>query len=208
MSSIFVNSGGNTNDYPTIGITSLDGNCQTLHQPFAPSLDVFKYLNVLPKLRGPELDTALKVWPDQCPVQGKNDLPAPAGHAIPAIPDPGQDAIGPLGHQGTFLAHAQSAVNQYPQVPFCLGTVQPLCAWPMVLHRVAVTKAQELPHGLTNPHIVGFGQSIQPVQVPLQSLPALQDLVPSANLLMEHLIPSSRSSIKILNRMGPNTDPW
>ncbi|RMC04103.1 hypothetical protein DUI87_19440 [Hirundo rustica rustica] len=48
---------------------------------------MLKRLNVLPKLRGPELDTALQVWPHQCRVQGKNDLPAPAGHAIP---DPGQ----------------------------------------------------------------------------------------------------------------------
>ncbi|RMC22279.1 hypothetical protein DUI87_00590 [Hirundo rustica rustica] len=83
---------------------------QAPHQPHCP-LDVLKHLNVLPKLRGPELDTALKVWSDQCRVQGKNELPAPAGHTIP---DPGQDAIGPLGHLGTLLAH----VDQYSQIPF------------------------------------------------------------------------------------------
>ncbi|RMC19187.1 hypothetical protein DUI87_03792 [Hirundo rustica rustica] len=57
--------------------------------------------------RGPELDTALKVWPHQCRVQGQNELPAPAGHSIP---DLGQDAIGPLGHLGTLLAHVQTLV--------------------------------------------------------------------------------------------------
>jgi len=30
----------------------------------------------------------------------------------------------------------------------------------------------------------------------------------SAYLLRVHLIPSSKSSVKILNRAGPNTDPW
>ncbi|RMB93551.1 hypothetical protein DUI87_30249 [Hirundo rustica rustica] len=56
---------------------------QAPHQPRYPPLDTLKHLNVLPKLRGPELDTALKVLPHQCRVQGKNDLPAPAGHTIP-----------------------------------------------------------------------------------------------------------------------------
>ncbi|TRZ18548.1 hypothetical protein HGM15179_008552 [Zosterops borbonicus] len=79
---------------------------QSLHQLCCPSLDTFKHLNVLPKLRGPELDTALKVWPDQCRVQGKNELPAPAAHTIP---DTGQNAIGPLGHLGTLLAHVPDA---------------------------------------------------------------------------------------------------
>ncbi|RMC15997.1 hypothetical protein DUI87_08204 [Hirundo rustica rustica] len=75
-----------------------------LHQPCCPPLGMLNHLNVLPKLRGPELDTKLKVWPDQCRVQWKNDLPAPAGHTIP---DTGQDAIGPLSHLGTLLAHGQ-----------------------------------------------------------------------------------------------------
>ncbi|RMB89921.1 hypothetical protein DUI87_33695 [Hirundo rustica rustica] len=60
---------------------------QVPHQPCCPPLDALKHLNVLPKLRDPELDTALQVWPHQCRVEGKNDLPAPAGHTIP---DPGQ----------------------------------------------------------------------------------------------------------------------
>jgi len=33
-------------------------------------------------------------------------------------------------------------------------------------------------------------------------------LVSSANLLRVHSMPSSRSSIKILKRTGPSTDPW
>ncbi|KAJ7412855.1 solute carrier family 30 member 5 [Willisornis vidua] len=34
---------------------------RSLHQPRCPSLDMFQHLNVPPKLRGPELDTVLKV---------------------------------------------------------------------------------------------------------------------------------------------------
>ncbi|KAJ7402619.1 hypothetical protein BTVI_84782 [Pitangus sulphuratus] len=61
-------------------------------------------LNILPELRGPELDTALQVWTHQHWVQGRNHFPGPAGHTVP---DTGQDAIGLLGHLGTLLAHVQ-----------------------------------------------------------------------------------------------------
>ncbi|RMB91832.1 hypothetical protein DUI87_31760 [Hirundo rustica rustica] len=111
---------------------------QAPHQPRCPPLDALKHLNILPKLRGPELDTILKVWPHQCRVQGKNDLPAPAGHTVP---DTGQDAIGLLGHLGTLLAHVQLVVNQYPQVSFLLGTVQPHRPQPIMLQGVIVASA-------------------------------------------------------------------
>ncbi|KAJ7423224.1 hypothetical protein BTVI_10715 [Pitangus sulphuratus] len=113
------------------------------------------------------MDTVLKVLPNQCQVQGKNLFPGPAGHTIP---DMGQDAIGLLGHLGTLLALVQPAVNQYPQVPFCLATVQPLFLKPVV------AKVQDLSLGLVEPHTVGFSLSIQPVQVPLQSPPTLQKI--------------------------------
>ncbi|RMC13344.1 hypothetical protein DUI87_10879 [Hirundo rustica rustica] len=90
---------------------------QAPHQPRCPPLNTLKHLNVLPKLRGPELDTILKVWPHQCRVQGKNDLPAPAAHTIP---DPGQDAIGPPGHLGTLLAQVQ-LLSPAPPGPFLPG---------------------------------------------------------------------------------------
>ncbi|RMC03536.1 hypothetical protein DUI87_20736 [Hirundo rustica rustica] len=112
---------------------------QAPHQPRCPPLDVLKHLNVLPKLRDPELDTILKVWPHQCRVQGKYDLPAPAGHAIP---DRGQDAIGLLGLQGTLLAHVLPVVNQYPQVSFCLDIVQPHLPQPITLQGVIGPKCR------------------------------------------------------------------
>ena len=44
--------------------------------------------------------------------------------------------------------------------------------------------------------------------LPSGRLILLANLVLSANLLRMHSVPSSRSSIKILKRMGPSTDPW
>ncbi|RMC09604.1 hypothetical protein DUI87_13390 [Hirundo rustica rustica] len=146
---------------------------QALHQPRCPPLDTLKHLNVLPKLRGTEVDTILKVWPHQCQVQGKNDLPAPAGHTIP---DTGQDAIGPLSHQGTLLAHVQLAADQYPQVSFLLGTVQPHHPQPITLQGVIVAKVQDSALGLIKLHLVRLCPSIQLFQVSLQSHPIFQQI--------------------------------
>ena len=35
-----------------------------------------------------------------------------------AISNAGQDAVGPLGHLGTLLAHVQLSINQHPQIIF------------------------------------------------------------------------------------------
>jgi len=124
-------------------------------------------------VRGPKRNTVLQVWPHQCQVQGHDHLPPPAGHTIP---DTSQDAVGPLGHLGTLLAHVQPAVNQHPQVFFCWAAFQPLTPKPVVLHGVVVTQVQDPAFGLAKPHTVDLGPSIQPVQIPLQSLPTLKQI--------------------------------
>ncbi|KAK4810511.1 hypothetical protein QYF61_004291 [Mycteria americana] len=53
---------------------------------------------------------------------------------------------------------------------------QPLFPKPVVLHGVAVAQVQDLTLGLVEPHTIGLGPSIQPVQVPLQSLPTLKQI--------------------------------
>lgn len=64
------------------------------------------------------------------------------------------------------------------------------------------------------PPTIGLSPSIYPVQIPLLSLPTLQqitlppDLGSSVNLLKMHRITLSRPSIKILNRTGPSIEPW
>jgi len=130
-------------------------------------------------VRGPKLNTLLEVRPHQCRVQGHDHLPPPAGHIIPDI---SQDTVGLLGHLGTLLAHVQLAVDQHPKVLFCQTALQPLLPKPVVLHGVVVTEVQELAFGLVEPHTVGLSPFVQPVQIPLQSLPTLKQIDTSAQL--------------------------
>ncbi|KAK4810059.1 hypothetical protein QYF61_007223 [Mycteria americana] len=146
---------------------------QTLHQLRCPSLDTLQQLNVLLVMRGSKLNTVFEVWPHQCRVQGHDHFLSPAGHAIS---DTSQDAIGFLGHLGTLLAHVQLADNQHPQVLFHPAAFQPLFPRPVVLHGVVVTQVQDPTLGLVEPHTIDLSPSIQPVQVPLQSLPTLQQI--------------------------------
>ncbi|KAK4815341.1 hypothetical protein QYF61_000173 [Mycteria americana] len=152
---------------------------QTLHQLRCPSLDTLQPLNVSLVVRGPKLNTVFEVRPHQCRVQGHDRFPSPAGHAIS---DTSQDAIGFLGHLGTLLAHIQPAVNQHPQVLLCQAAFQPLFPKPVALHGVVVTQVQDLALGLVEPHTIGPSPSIQPGQVPLQSLPTLKHIDTPAQL--------------------------
>ncbi|KAK4810025.1 LOW QUALITY PROTEIN: hypothetical protein QYF61_005088 [Mycteria americana] len=145
----------------------------TLHQLRCPSLDTLQHLNVSLVVRGPKLNTVFEVRPHQCRVQGHDHFPSLAGHAIF---DTSQDAIGFLGHLGTLLAHVQPAVKQHPQVLFHRASFQPLFPKPVALHRVAVAQVQDLALSLVEPHTTGPSPSIQPVQVPLQSLPTLKQI--------------------------------
>ncbi|KAK4814531.1 hypothetical protein QYF61_022020 [Mycteria americana] len=146
---------------------------QTLHQLHCPSLDTLQHLNVSLVVGGPKLNTVFEVRPHQGRVQGHDHFPAPAGHAIF---DTSQDAIGFLGHLGTLLAHIQPAVNQHRQVLLCQAAFQPLFPKPVALHGVAVAQVQDLALGLVKPHTIDLGPLIQPVQVPLQSLPPLKQI--------------------------------
>ncbi|KAK4819495.1 hypothetical protein QYF61_004791 [Mycteria americana] len=146
---------------------------QTLHQLRCPSLDTLQHLNVSLVVRGPKLNTGFEVRPHQCRVQGHDHFPTPAGHAIF---DTSQDAIGFLGHLGTLLAHIQLSIDQHPQVLFCLAAFQPLLPKPVALHGVAVAEVQDLALGLVERHTIDLSPSIQPVQVPLKSLPTLKQI--------------------------------
>ncbi|KAK4831631.1 hypothetical protein QYF61_018571 [Mycteria americana] len=137
---------------------------QTLHQLRCPSLDTLQHLNVSLVVRSPKLNTVF---------EGHDYFPTPAGHTIP---DTSQDAIGFLGRLGTPLAHIQPAVNQHSQVLLCWAAFQPLFPKPVALHGVAVAQVQDLALGLVKPHTIDLGPSIQPVQVPLQSLPPLKQI--------------------------------
>ncbi|KAK4830116.1 hypothetical protein QYF61_008543 [Mycteria americana] len=146
---------------------------QTLHQLRCPSLDTLQHLHVSLVVGGPKLNTVFEVRPHQCRVQGHDHFPSPAGHAIF---DTSQDAIGFLGRLGTLLAHIQAAVNQHPRALLCQAAFQPLFPKPVALTGVVVAQVQDLALGLVEPHTIGLGPLIQPVQVPLQSLPTLQQI--------------------------------
>ncbi|KAK4818014.1 hypothetical protein QYF61_004127 [Mycteria americana] len=152
---------------------------QTLHQLRCPSLDTLQHLNVLLVVRGPKLNTVLEVRPHQCRVQGHDHFPTPAGHTIPDI---SQNAVGFLGHLGSLLAHVQPAVNQHAQVLFLRAAFQALLPKPVALHGVVVIEGQDPAFGLVEPHTTGLSPSIQPVQIPLQSLPTLKQIDTPAQL--------------------------
>ncbi|KAK4806181.1 hypothetical protein QYF61_001104 [Mycteria americana] len=128
---------------------------------------------------GPKSEHSIRGAASPVPSTGDNHCPSPAGHAIF---DTSQDAIGFLGHLGTLLAHIQAAVNQHPQVLLCQAAFQPLFPKPVALHGVAVAQVQDLVLGLVKPHTIGLSPSIQPVQVPLQSLPPLKQINTPAQL--------------------------
>ncbi|KAK4833014.1 hypothetical protein QYF61_027116 [Mycteria americana] len=75
---------------------------------------------------------------------------------------------------------------QYLNIPLVVGgpklntvfeaAFQPLFPKPVALHGVAVAQVQDLALGLVKPHTIHPSPSIQPVQVPLQSLPTLQQI--------------------------------
>ncbi|KAK4821778.1 LOW QUALITY PROTEIN: hypothetical protein QYF61_000839 [Mycteria americana] len=135
---------------------------QTLHQLRCPSLHTLQHLNVSLVVRDPKLNTVF---------EGHNHFPSPAGHILS---DTSQDAIGFLGHLGTLLAYIQAAVNQHPQVLFCRAAFQPLFPKPVALHGVVVTQDPTL--GLVEAHTIDLSPLIQPVQIPLQSLPTLKQI--------------------------------
>ncbi|KAK4821752.1 hypothetical protein QYF61_000813 [Mycteria americana] len=149
---------------------------QTLHQLRCPSLDTLQPLNVPLVVRGPKLNTVF---------EEDDHFPSPAGHTIP---DTSQDAVGFLGHLGTLLAHIQAAVNQRSQVLLCWAAFQPLFPKPVALHGVVVTQVQDLALGLVEPHTIGPGPSIEPVQIPLPTVnptpPCLLNHVPKCHVYM------------------------
>ncbi|KAK4814264.1 hypothetical protein QYF61_012819 [Mycteria americana] len=129
---------------------------------------------------GPKTEHSIRGAASPVPgVQGHDHFPSPAGHTIF---DTSQDAIGFLGHLGTLLAHIQAAVNKHPQVLFCLAAFQPPFPKPVALHGVVVAQVQDLALGLVKPHTIDLGPLIQPVQVPLQSLPTLKQINTPAKL--------------------------
>jgi len=82
------------------------------------------------------------------------------------------------------------------------------------LHGVVVTQVQDPACGLVEPHTVGLGPSIQSVQIPLQSLPALEQIDTSSQLgvfcklTLRVLSSLIQIVIKMLNKTRPKAESW
>lgn len=83
-----------------------------------------------------------------------------------------QDATG-FFDLATFLARIQLAVNQHWQVLFYWPASQPLFPQPVV---VVVAQGQDPALCLSEPHTIVLEPLIQPVQIPVQDLPLLQQM--------------------------------
>ncbi|KAF4794649.1 hypothetical protein TURU_099501 [Turdus rufiventris] len=69
-----------------------------------------------------------------------------------------------------------SRLYQHPQVPFCLGTVQPHHSQSVMLQGVIVAKMQYSVLGFIKFHLLGLCPSILPFHVSLQSPPTFQQI--------------------------------
>ena len=80
----------------------------------------------------------------------------------------------PPGH--TAGSCSAGWINQHPQVLFCQAAFQPPFPKPVALCGVVVTQVQDPALSLVEPHTTGLSPLVQPVQIPLQSLPALKQI--------------------------------
>jgi len=110
------------------------------------SLDTPRGLSVLLAVRGPELNTVLKVRSQQCWSQRDNHFPGPAGDIVP---NTSQDAT---------TAHCWLILSQLStSIPRSFST------FPGPFSRAIATKMQDLAVGLVEPHTDGFSPSMQPI---------------------------------------------
>ncbi|RMC10298.1 hypothetical protein DUI87_13100 [Hirundo rustica rustica] len=95
-----------------------------------------------------------------------------------------------------------SCCHQYPQVPFCLGTVQPHRPQPITLQGVIAAKVQDLALGLIKLHLVRLCPSVQPFQISLQSPPIFQQIDTHSQLSVIHKFTNERfnTHIHVINK--------
>jgi len=110
------------------------------------------------------MDTVLQMGPHQGSVEGKENLPRPAGHN-PL--DASQNPVSFLGNQGTLLAHGQPVVHQDTQGPFHRAALQQVCPKPVLVHGVVPPQVQDPAFALVEPHQVPLCPTLQPIQVTL-----------------------------------------
>ncbi|KAK4823558.1 hypothetical protein QYF61_003302 [Mycteria americana] len=119
-----------------------------------------------------------------------------------------------LQHLNVSLVVGGPKLNRVFEVQPHQAAFQPLFPKPAALHGVAVTQVQDLALGLLEPHTIDLGPSIQPVQVPLQSLPTLKQINTPTQLgvickLTDGAInPFVQIIDKDIKQNWPPTEPW
>ncbi|KAK4831331.1 LOW QUALITY PROTEIN: hypothetical protein QYF61_016820, partial [Mycteria americana] len=150
---------------------------QTLPQLHCPSLDTLQPLKVSLGVGGPKLNTAFEVRPHQCRVQG----------TITALVLLATLFLIQARMLLAFLAtwaHCQLVFTRLStNTPRSFSARQlPSHSSPSLVAGVVVTQVQDPALGLVEPHTIDLSPWIQPLQVPLQSLPALQQINTPAQL--------------------------
>ncbi|KAK4815300.1 hypothetical protein QYF61_026205 [Mycteria americana] len=97
--------------------------------------------------------------------------PLPISLVLQTLPQLRCPSLDTLQHLNVSLVVRGPKLNTAFKAAF-----QPLFPKPVALHGVVVTQVQDPALGLVEPHTTGLSPSIQPVQVPLQSLPTLQQI--------------------------------
>ena len=97
-------------------------------------------------------------------VEGKENLPRPAGHTPP---NASQDPIGLFDSQGTLLAHGQLVIHQNSQVPLGKAALQQVSLKPVLMHGVVPPQVQDPALARVEPHQVPLCPTLQSVQVTL-----------------------------------------
>ncbi|KAJ7395772.1 hypothetical protein BTVI_151571 [Pitangus sulphuratus] len=138
---------------------------ETLHQLRWPTLDTIQHLNVFLAVRSPELDRICGAASPVPSTERDDPFPSPAGHT-----DTSQAVIA-ASAPGCAAGPCSAAIDRHPQV---WATFQTLCPKPGALPGVVVSQVQDSALHLVEPWTIGLGPSIQPVQIPLQSLLTLQ----------------------------------
>jgi len=110
------------------------------------------------------------------------------------------------------LAHVQLFIHQNPQALLGRDALNPFILHPVFVHGIALTQDQDLALGLVEPHEVRTGSPLKPVNVILDGIPSLQHVDHTTQLgvicnLAEGAVNHTMSLMKILNSIGPNTDP-
>ena len=108
----------------------------------------------------------LQVRSHQCRVEGQDLFLWPTGHISF---DAAQDRVGFLGLEGTFLAHVQLAIHQYPQVLLSRAVIYPFFPQLALSVGAATTQVQDLALGFVEPQEGLLGPLIEFVWISLDN---------------------------------------